>query len=254
MLFPEPAMEPCKGSVHSLETFGLVDGPGVRTVVFVQGCRMRCKYCHNPETWALDQGEIWTAEDLFRRVVRYKNYWGNNGGITVSGGEPLLQMEFVAELFEMAKKQGIHTALDTAGNPYAPDDPEFMKSFQRLMNATDLVLLDLKEMDEPRHKDLTGWTNRNILAMARWISDQGIPLWVRHVLVPGVTDQKEDLEAMRKFLDELKSLERVEILPYHTLGVFKWKNLGIPYPLEHVPVPTKEEEERAKKLLRIESE
>ena len=188
-------MQPCNpiGYVHSLESFGSVDGPGVRFVVFLQGCALRCKYCHNPETWAAEGGEEWPAEKLFQRVYRYRNYWGKKGGITVSGGEPLRQMEFLTAFFELARSKGVHTALDTAGQPFRPDDPDYLAGFDRLMKSTSLVILDLKEIDPERHRQLTGKDNANILAMARHISDLGIPLWIRHVLVPGLTDDEEGL-------------------------------------------------------------
>ena len=160
-----------KGRIHSVETFGLVDGPGVRYVVFLQGCRMRCKYCHNPETWKLDEGEEKTAQEVFAKAYRYKSYWKDNGGLTVSGGEPLLQIDFLTELFTLAKEKGIHTTLDTSANPFDPDSPEFMDKFEKLMEVTDLVMLDIKEMDPEKHKALTGQTNENILALADWLSD-----------------------------------------------------------------------------------
>ncbi|MDO4268265.1 MAG: pyruvate formate-lyase-activating protein, partial [Eubacteriales bacterium] len=190
------------GYVHSLETFGLVDGPGVRTVVFLQGCRMRCQYCHNPETWSMTGGEQWTAKALFEKVYRYRNYWKNNGGITVSGGEPLLQIDFLTEFFTLAKKKGVHTTLDTSGNPFTREEPFFGK-FQELLKVTDLVMLDLKEMDPVRHRGLTGCENSNILDMARCISDSGTDMWIRRVLVPGLTDQEEDLTALREFVQSL---------------------------------------------------
>lgn len=235
------------GYVHSLESFGLVDGPGVRFVVFLQGCAMRCKFCHNPETWH-SGGEQWTAEKLYEKVYRYRKYWKNNGGITVSGGEPLLQIDFVTEFFHLAKKDGVHTALDTSGQPFS-DNSVWMEKFKELMSVTDLVILDLKEMDGERHKALTGYENSNILKMAQWLSDNGNSMWIRHVLVPGLTDDANELEKMHKFISGLKTVERVEILPYHTLGVFKWQNMGMKYPLENVPTPTKEQVEIAEKIL-----
>ena len=238
-----------KGRIHTLETFGLVDGPGVRTVIFLKGCRLRCKYCHNPDTWS-GEGELWTAPQLFERVKRYKPYWRNNGGITVSGGEPLLQSAFVTELFTLAKKESIHTALDTAGEPFSLDS-SFLESFDRLMAVTDLVLLDLKLMDEKGHRELTGSGNRNILEMARYLSDKGKKMWIRHVLGPGITDDENDLISMRDFISSLKTVERVEVLPYHTLGLMKWRELEIDYPLEGVPVPTEEQIRKAKELLCI---
>lgn len=237
------------GKVHSLESFGLVDGPGVRFVVFLSGCNMRCKFCHNPETWK-KEGEEWSAEKLFQRVKRYRPYWKDNGGITVSGGEPLLQMEFLTAFFSLAKKEGIHTAVDTAGQPFCYD-PDWLESFGRLMQVTDLFILDIKDMDPAGHKALTGFENENILAMARFLSDNGKKLWIRHVLVPGLTDREEDLIALREFISSLKTVERVEILPYHKLGIMKWEELKIPYPLEGVPVPTEDQIIRAEKLLEI---
>lgn len=238
------------GYVHSLETFGLVDGPGVRCVVFLQGCRMRCRYCHNPDTWSLEGGTKWTAKDLFKRVYRYKTYWRDNGGLTVSGGEALLQIDFVIALFTLAKREGVHTALDTSGNPFSLD-PEYLEKFNRLMQVTDLFILDIKEMDEEKHRKLTGCSNENILALARYLSDHGKEMWIRHVLVPGLTDDERELQALSDFLGELKTVSRTEILPYHTLGLFKWENLGIPYSLKDAEAPTEEEIERAKKILKI---
>lgn len=238
------------GYVHSLETFGLVDGPGVRCVVFLQGCRMRCRYCHNPDTWTMEGGTAWTAKDLFKRVYRYKTYWRENGGLTVSGGEALLQMDFVTALFTLAKQEGVHTAVDTSGNPFSME-PEYLEKFDRLMQVTDLFILDMKEMNEEKHRKLTGCSNENILAMARYLSDHGKEMWIRHVLVPGLTDAEGDLQALADFLKELKTVSRTEILPYHTLGLFKWENLGIPYSLTDVPAPTEEEIQRAKRILGI---
>ena len=235
-------------SVHSLETFGSVDGPGVRFVVFLQGCALRCKYCHNPETWA-EGGEEWTVDKLFQRVWRYRNYWGKKGGITVSGGEPLRQMEFLTAFFELARSKGVHTALDTAGQPFRPDDAAYLADFDRLMKSTSLVILDLKEIDPEKHRRLTGKDNANILAMARHISDLGVPLWIRHVLVPGLTDDEDGLRKTAEFISSLKTVQRVEVLPYHTLGLFKWQKLGIPYPLPDAVPPTAEQVKRAEELL-----
>ena len=239
------------GRIHSHETFGLVDGPGVRYVVFMQGCRMRCQYCHNPDTWKLSGGEEWTAEALFQKCWRYHTYWRNNGGITVSGGEPLLQIDFLIEFFKLAKQKGVNTTLDTAGNPFTLEEP-FIGKFEELMQYTDLVMLDLKQTDAAAHKRLTGWDNGNILEMARWLSDHGKDMWIRRVLVPGVTDGEEELKQLKQFIDSLKTVKRVEILPYHTLGQFKWENLNIPYPLEDVPTPTPEQVAEAEAILGIE--
>ena len=239
-----------KGYVHSLESFGLVDGPGVRYVVFLQGCKMRCKFCHNPETWSAEGGEEYTAEELFKKAYRYKNYWKQNGGITVSGGEPLLQIDFVTEFFRLAKQKGINTVLDTAGQPFS-ENAEWLEKFKALMDYTDLVMLDLKEMDGNLHHDLTGFGNENVLKMAQWLSDNNKPMWIRHVLVPGVTDDESGLREMKRFIDTLNGVERVEILPYHTLGMFKWEKLGITYPLDGVRTPTDEEVKKAEELLGI---
>ena len=243
-----------EGRIHSLETFGLVDGPGVRFVVFVQGCRMRCQYCHNPETWENEGGTMWTAKDLFERAYRYKTYWMRggklNGGITVSGGEPLLQIDFLIEFFKLAKEKGIHTTVDTAGNPFTMEEP-FISKFNELMEYTDLFMLDIKEIEDEKHKVLTKWSNKNILEMAKYLSDHGKAMWIRHVLVPELTDDEEGLKKLNSFIKELKTVERVEILPYHTLGEVKWEELQIPYPLAGVRIPTAEEIKKAELLLDI---
>ncbi len=239
-----------KGRVHSVETFGLVDGPGVRYVIFVQGCHMRCKYCHNPETWSLTEGEELSAKQVFDKAYRYKNYWKKNGGITISGGEPLLQIDFVTEIFKLAKEKNIHTTIDTSGNPFSLEEP-FISKFNELMKVTDLFMLDIKEMDEEKHKTLTKWTNSNIIEMAKYLSENGKEMWIRHVLVPGLTDGEEELKKLKELIDELKTVSKVEILPYHTLGLFKWQNLKIDYPLEGVAVPTSEEVKKAEDILGI---
>lgn len=236
------------GNIHSVETFGSADGPGVRYIVFLKGCNMRCKYCHNPDTWAKTDGELRSPEDVLKQALRYKNYWGKKGGITVSGGEALLQIDFVTELFTLAKQQHVNTCLDTSGNPFTREEP-FYSKFEELMKVTDLVMLDIKHMDDAAHRELTGQTNTNILDMARCLSDNEKAMWIRHVLVPGITDDEGQLKRLRKFIDTLNTVERVEVLPYHTLGVFKWKELGIPYRLEGVKPPTEEQVQRAGEIL-----
>ena len=236
------------GNIHSVESFGSADGPGVRYIVFLKGCNMRCKYCHNPDTWAKGGDNLKTPEEILQKALRYKTYWRDNGGITVSGGEALLQIEFVTELFRLAREKGVHTCLDTSGNPFTREEP-FFSQFNRLMEYTDLFMLDIKHMDPEGHKSLTGQDNANILDMAGYLSDNGKAMWIRHVLVPGITDDEEQLKQLRSFIDTLKTVERVEVLPYHTLGVFKWKELGIPYQLEGVEPPTAEQVERAQALL-----
>ena len=238
------------GYVHSLESFGLVDGPGVRFVVFLQGCNLRCKFCHNPETWSCKGKNVeeWTAEKLFERIYRYRKYWAKNGGITVSGGEPLLQIDFLTELFKKAKAMGINTTLDTSANPFTDKEPWHSKWLE-LMKYTDLVLLDIKQIDEAEHIKLTGHSNKNILEMARELSDMKKPVWIRHVLVPGGSDKDEYLHRLADFIHTLSNVERVEVLPYHTLGKFKWENLGIPYPLEGVNPPPQERVDNAREIL-----
>ena len=191
-----------------------------------------------------------TAEEVLKKAMRYKNYWKNNGGITVSGGEALLQIDFLIELFKLAKENNVHTTLDTSGNPFTREEPFFGK-FNELMKYTDLYMLDIKHIDNEEHKKLTGQPNENILDMAKYLSENGKAMWIRHVLVPGYTDSEEQLTRLKEFIDSLDTVDRVEILPYHTLGVFKWKELGIPYELEDVNPPTKEEVERAKRILGI---
>lgn len=238
------------GHIHSTESFGAADGPGVRFIVFVRGCHMRCAYCHNPDTWEIGGGEEITASSLIKKALRYKSYWGTEGGITVSGGEPLLQIEFVTALFKLAKENGIHTTLDTAGNPFTRKEPFFGK-FNELMKYTDLVMLDIKEINPQRHKELTGFGNSNILDMARYLSDIQKPMWIRHVLVPETTDFDEDLDKLGAFIKTLSNVERTEILPYHTLGRFKWDELGIKYRLDGISPPSGERIENAKHRLGI---
>lgn len=241
-------MSEIKGRIHSVESFGSADGPGVRYIVFLKGCNMRCQYCHNPDTWAKDGGELMTPEEVLKKALRYKTYWKEKGGITVSGGEALLQIDFVTELFRLAKEKGVNTCLDTSGNPFSLEEP-FKSKFDELMKYTDLFMLDIKHMDDAAHRKLTGQTNQNILKMAAYLSDHGKAMWIRHVLVPGITTEEDELYCLRSFLDTLKTVERVEVLPYHTLGVFKWKELGIPYQLEGVDPPAKEQIDRAKEIL-----
>lgn len=236
------------GHIHSTESFGAADGPGVRFIVFMQGCHMRCRYCHNPDTWKMDGGDEVTADEILKRALRFKTYWGKDGGITISGGEPLLQIDFVIELFKKAKDLGINTCIDTAGNPFTKEEPFFSK-FEELMKYTDLLLLDLKEINPTRHKDLTGFDNSNIIEMAKYLSEINKPVWIRHVLVPEHSDFDEDLDALGDFIDTLSNVDRVEILPYHTLGKFKWENLGIPYTLESISPPSAERIENAKQRI-----
>lgn len=247
-------MSDIKGRIHSIETFGAADGPGVRYIVFLQGCHMRCRYCHNPDTWALKDDNSYeeAPAETLKKAMRYKNYWRDKGGITVSGGEALLQIDYVTELFRLAKEQGVNTTLDTSGNPFTFEEP-FISKFNELMKYTDLFMLDIKHIDNKKHKELTGWENENILAMAKYLSDNGKNMWIRHVLVPGYTTDDEDLQRLSDYVSDLKTVKRFEILPYHTLGVFKWKELGIEYTLDDVKAPDKEQLERAKNILKTEN-
>lgn len=240
-------MSPVKGSIHSVETFGSVDGPGVRFVIFLKGCAMRCKYCHNPDTWEMTTADT-SSEELLKKALRYRSYWGEKGGITVSGGEPLLQIDFVIDLFTRAKKLGIHTTIDTSGNPFTREEPFFSK-FQQLMEVTDLLLVDIKHIDDACHLALTKQHNTNILDMLKYLDEIQKPVWIRHVLVPGINDQEIHLMNLSKFIQQLHNVKRVEILPYHTLGVYKWKELGIPYELEGVESPDQASIEKARKIL-----
>lgn len=239
---------PLLGRVHSVETFGSVDGPGIRFLIFLKGCSMRCRYCHNPDTWDPETDDLRTADELLTQAMRYRSYWGREGGITVSGGEALLQIDFLTELFRKAKAKGIHTCLDTSGQPFTRREPFFSK-FAELMKYTDLLLFDLKHIDDTKHRELTGRTNRNILDCARYLSDIGKPIWVRHVLVPGVTDNDDDLHALRAFIDSLQNVKRVEVLPYHAMGTYKWEQLGIPYTLKDVSAPSEERVRNAEHIL-----
>ena len=234
--------------IHSVESFGSVDGPGIRFVIFLKGCAMRCQYCHNPDTWDRAGGNLRSVDEVLAQALRYRSYWGEKGGITVSGGEALLQIRSLTELFRKAKALGINTCLDTSAQPFSRETTNF-STFEELMNYTDLILLDIKHIDSNAHKQLTGWKNENILDCARYLSDIKKPVWIRHVLVPGINDDDDSLYKLRKFLDSLGNIERVEVLPYHDLGVYKWEQLGLPYALSEVKPPTEENILHARKIL-----
>ena len=235
--------------VHSIESFGSVDGPGIRFVIFLKGCTMRCQYCHNPDTWSRAGGQLRSVDDVLAQAQRYQSYWGEKGGITVSGGESLLQIHSLTELFRKAKSLGINTCLDTSAQPFSRDSSSF-PAFEELMKYTDLILLDIKHIDSDAHKQLTGWRNENILDCARYLSDIGKPVWIRHVLIPGINDDDESLRNLRAFIDTLRNVERVDVLPYHALGLYKWEQLGIPYALTEVKSPTEESVRHAQRILR----
>lgn len=234
-----------KGRIHSTESFGTVDGPGVRFVVFFQGCPLKCKYCHNPDTWDFSGGREVTAEELMKEYDSYKEFL-KSGGITATGGEPLAQPEFLAELFALAKSKGVHTCLDTSAGVY---DPARHEKIDEALKYTDLVMLDIKHIDNEEHKRLTGKGNRNILAFAEHIRDMGIPVWIRHVVVPGITDKYEELFALGEFLSTLSNIKALDVLPYHDMAKPKYAELGLDYPLGDTPPLTKEEAIKARDII-----
>ena len=236
------------GRIHSFESFGTVDGPGIRYVVFLQGCPLRCLYCHNPDTWGVG-GKEYTAEQVVNQALRYKNYFGPNGGVTVTGGEPLVQIDFVIELFTMLKQKGSHTCVDTSGITFNPHSSESVKKHEALLQVADLFLLDIKHIDDEACKKLTGKSNENTLAFAKFLSDNNKPMWIRQVLVPGLTDSEESLQKTRAFIDSLHTVQKVEVLPYHTMGTVKYEKLGLEYPLQGVEAPPKERVAYAKRIL-----
>lgn len=232
-----------KGKIHSTETMGAVDGPGIRYVVFMQGCLLKCLYCHNRDTWDLNGGKEISVDEIIEDIKRYLDFITlSNGGITVTGGEPTLQVEFVKELFKRCKELRIHTALDTSG---FVDN----KDVEELLKYTNLVLLDIKHANDEKHKEITGVSNKKTIEFAKNLSDKGIDIWIRYVLVPGYTDNTEDLLQARKIIDNIKTVKKVEVLPYHTMGKYKWEQLGKEYILEKIDVPTKEQIDNAQKIL-----
>ena len=216
-------------------------------MIFLQGCQMRCQFCHNADTWQIKEPDT-EASEVLLKALRYRPYWKDKGGITVSGGEPLLQIDFVLELFQLAKKEGIHTVLDTCGQPFS-ETKEFMEKLNALMEVTDLVLLDIKHIDNQQHRLLTGHDNTNILAFAKYLDSISKPVWIRHVLVPQRNDEDTYLKALNQFIQGLSNVERVEVLPYHTLGAYKWEALGMKYPLEGIAPPSKERVDNANRIL-----
>ena len=240
-------MEDLKARIHSVETFGAVDGPGIRYVIFFQGCALKCKYCHNRYTWETKAGKEVTVSELITQIKKYKEYIKySKGGVTATGGEPLLQQKFLIELFTELKKLGFHTALDTSGMFQLTDD------VKKVLSVTDLVLLDIKHIDDKKCKDLVGFSNKLELEFAKYLSDNNIPIWIRQVLIPGITDEESDLIKLKEFIKTLKTVEKVEIHPYHNMGAFKWKELGYVYPLENVRNANEQDVARAKKILEIE--
>lgn len=232
------------GNIHSLESCGTVDGPGIRFVVFTQGCPLRCQYCHNPDTWGVNINKQISPAEILKKYDGVKEFC--KGGITVTGGEPMLQMDFVTELFRKAKERGIHTALDTSGVMFRPEN---IDKVDELLKYTDLVLLDIKHIDNEEHKKLTGHSNKNILEFAKYLSEIGKPMWVRHVVVPGITFNPEYLRELGRFLKGLKNVKALDVLPYHDMAVPKYENLGIEYTLKGVPPLTKKEAIQARNYI-----
>lgn len=240
------------GYIHSLESFGSVDGPGVRFVVFFQGCPMRCAYCHNPDTWDMTDGKEMSADKILEKMLRNKAFY-TRGGITATGGEPMMQMDFLIELFTKAKEAGVHTCIDTSGIMFTGTSPEgraLDERIEKLMSVTDLVLLDIKHMDEGSHQGLTGQSNQRILEFARYLDAIGKPVWIRHVVVPGITENEESLAAVGRFLSTLNNVEKLEVLPYHALGKVKYENLGMEYRLKDTPQLTKDRAKAAEEVIR----
>jgi pyruvate formate lyase activating enzyme len=225
------------GYIHSKESFGTVDGPGIRYVLFMQGCPMRCLYCHNPDTWEIGKGEAVTVDEVIDEFNKNRSFY-SKGGITVSGGEPLLQVDFLLELFKKAKAENIHTCIDTSGITYNPENKDYTRSLNELMQYTDLVMLDIKHIRADAHKSLTGKDNGRILEFAKFLEEKNIPLWIRHVIVEGYTDKQEDLIALGEFIGRLKNLKALDVIPYHNMGEVKYKELGLEYPLQGMNAPS----------------
>lgn len=230
------------GYVHSIETCGTVDGPGIRYVAFFQGCPLRCKFCHNPDTWKKYEGKQYTVDALLQDILKYRNFI-KNGGVTLSGGEPLMQADFAAELLRRCRKEGIHTAVDTSGA--IP-----LKVCKEAVDAADLILLDIKSIDGIKCKELTGMGNDNALELLDYLESTKKPVWIRHVVVPGITENYDDIETMARYLSKFTVVERVEILPFHKMGEFKWKELGMEYMLYDTPTPEKDSIRKIKEILK----
>ena len=237
-----------KGHIHSIETCGTVDGPGLRYVIFLQGCPMRCKYCHNPDTWEPGKGDEMTVDEVLRSFYNNTAFY-RKGGVTVTGGEPMMQMDFLIELFTKLRKDGVHTCLDSSGIMFRPNNPEFMEKMEKLAEVTSLVMLDIKHIDDEKHKDLTAHSNENILAFARYLDEKNIPIWIRHVIVPGITLYRDYLERLGEFMGTLSNIKALDVLPYHSMGKVKYENLKIEYPLKDTREATKDEAVAARNII-----
>ncbi len=237
-----------EGYIHSTESFGTVDGPGVRFVVFTQGCPLRCLYCHNPDTWEVNKGTKMTADEILAQYDLTKSYY-KDGGLTVTGGEPLLQIDFVTELFEKAKAKNIHTCLDTSGILFDQSNEKIVKKMDKLLSVTDLILLDIKHIDNEEHKKLCAVPNTHILEFARYLSEKGQPIWLRHVVVDGYTFNEKYLYDLGLFIGELKNVKALDVLPYHEMGEVKYENLGIEYPLKGMSALKKDDTIKAREII-----
>ena len=237
-----------QGRIHSLESFGTVDGPCVRFVVFVQGCPMRCAYCHNPDTWAMTGGTMMEPTEIIEQYERNKGFY-RGGGITVTGGEPLMQVDFLIDLFTLAKAKDIHTCIDSSGIAFNPDSAQFMEKLDHLMTLTDLVMLDIKHIDPEKHKELTAQPNNRILEFAAYLNEKKVDMWIRHVVVPGITDDDKYLEELGYFIGQFTNLKALDVLPYHTMGEVKYQKLGMEYKLKGVPAMDKDKAIEKKKVV-----
>ncbi len=238
------------GYYQSLESFALVDGPGVRSVLFLAGCPYRCLFCHNPDSWEFSKKNPITPEEAYKKLIRFKPYWKDNGGVTISGGEPLAQLDFITELATLFHKDGISVAIDTSGATFSNSEA-YLAKLDKLLSVTDLFLLDIKCIDPVLHKKITGKDNSNVLELFSYLDKKNYPIWVRHVLVPTLSDDDKLLKETGEFLKQFNNIRRVEVLPYHTLGIYKYDLLKIPYPLKGVNAPSKERIENAENLLHI---
>lgn len=233
-----------KAKIHSIESLSTVDGPGMRFVVFMQGCQIKCKFCHNPDTWCIQDGKEMDVQEILEKIERSKNYLvASNGGVTFTGGEPMLQQDFLLEILPQIKKLGIHIAIDTNGVYDVTD------KVKKILEYVDLVLLDIKHIDEKTHKQLTGVSNEKTLSFAKYLDSINKNVWIRVVYMPGITDKEDSLKKLKEYIDSLKNVEKVEVLPYHEMGIYKWKELNMEYELKDQRVPSKEETNKIQEYL-----